>query len=118
MGLKETFQTLADQLFQVFSDFVKTVDYSQFVSGAYDPATGKSGNYGSASSVEIVLTSYRADQIDGTVIQASDKIVLMRNPAFTPSTSDKFVQDDDTWNVIHADDGGSDGILWTLQARR
>ncbi|PCI54160.1 MAG: hypothetical protein COB36_10740 [Alphaproteobacteria bacterium] len=118
MGLKETFQSTADQLFDVFSDFIKTVDYSQFVTGAYDPSTGKSGDYGSAVNAEIILTSYRADQIDGTVIQVDDKVALMRNPTFTPSTSDKFVQNSETWNVVHADDGGSDGILWTLQARR
>ena len=118
MGIKTTFQTTADKMFVIFADFVKSVSYQQFTDGTYNPTTGSSGSYAAATTIDVVFTSYRVEQIDGTVIQVNDKLALAKNLTFTPKATDKFTQDSVIWNVVSADDGGTDGILWNIQVRR
>lgn len=70
----------------------------------------------------VVVTSYRADEIDGSLITARDKKILMAaDVAVEPSTSDALVIDGRVFQIVSVDPlqpaPGGVTIMFTVQAR-
>ena len=68
--------------------------------------------------VTIVYDAYKAHEIDGTQIRATDIKVLMAAGTVTPQTSDKLRADQDySIQRVAGDQPGGTPVMWKLQCR-
>jgi hypothetical protein len=70
----------------------------------------------------VVVTSYRAEEVDGTLVQRRDRKVLMAaDVAVEPSTSDALVIDGRVFQIVSVDPlqpaPGGVTVMYTVQAR-
>lgn len=83
----------------------------------YDPQPGPPDE----SPVIIVETEFKFKDMDGTLIQVTDKMFLMSTSAgVEPENPDTFYDDDETFQVIQAKrlKPGPLNMLWKVHARR
>lgn len=78
---------------------------------AFDPTVTNSD-----ASITGVMTGYRANQIDGTLIQAGDKLLLTHSAV---TVQDKIVDDGKEYSVITVDTvkPGGTTLLYKVQVR-
>ncbi len=110
-----------DTAFAQIGDIAKSVTFTSVATGTYNPTTGARGGTSTAYTIQkAVVAGYRANQIDGTNIQANDQKVIFRANEITGVT----VRTDDTitigstvWKIVRARKDPTDS-LWIAQVRQ
>jgi len=89
---------------------------------AFDPATGESTPRTIDSEAFGLFTEFAERQVDGSVIQAGDKLLLIAAEGLkvAPKPGYKAIDGADAWNVEHVStvQPGPTAILYKLRIRR
>ena len=112
-GLAKTAQKL-------IADKGRTVTLRQVTGGsAYNPLTDTMTNATTDTAVKAVFTSFKQDEIDGTLIMRGDKKVLLA-AGIEPKGNDVIVDGATQYRVIEimTVQPGDTTILYTLQVRK
>lgn len=91
-------------------------------SGTYTPGTGFTEGTDTEQTVYAVFTSYRASEIDGTIIRRDDKVCLIAASGASSeiTTKNRIKEGSDTWEIVSIDlvKPGDVAILYKAQVRR
>lgn len=115
MGMRDDFVSLRNEMFDTFSEFVKTITIRK--RGEYDPMIGETLD-DTTTDYSAIVSNYEAWQIDGTRVQANDKRLLVKS--LTPSDIDAghhVELDSQQLVIVSVIDSGTDGIITELQVR-
>lgn len=115
---KSEFVTVADDLFEEFSDFIQQCVFS--LPGSVDQVAGQT-NPALNETVGCIREDYQASQVDGSQIQRGDFKLLAKVSGFdaiAPRTDGLTVTVDSIiCQVITAQRDAADAV-WTLQVRK
>lgn len=112
------YSTLKDIAESQINDKGKTVTHVSVTSGTFNPATGEITDRSQTSaSVKAVVTDFRDFQIDGSIIQRGDKMLLV---SVEPSLVDKYTIDAVDYQVVNVKSisPGDADIVYKVQVRR
>lgn len=84
----------------VLDKYGESVTFSREVSTGFDPVTGQDTTTTTTFSGNAHPKPYKANEIDGTVIQAKDVRLLMENMGTEPQVSDTFSHRSKTYRVM------------------
>lgn len=80
------------------------------------------GNYGAPEEIELpaLVTSYPQRLIDGTLIQAFDRKVMIAAQGTKPTTADTLLIGEETFRIINVSETAPSGVslFYECQARR
>ena len=89
---------------------------------AFDPATGESAPITTDSEAFGLFTEFEERQIDGSVVQAGDKLLLIAAEGLKvmPTPGYKVIDGADAWNVEHVStvQPGPTPVLYKLRIRQ
>lgn len=104
------------------ADKGRNISYISVNGGTYDPSTDAiSGDSETTSTIKALFLDFKTNQVDGTIIQADDKLVLIDGAAsITPKIDDKITDGYDTYKIVGVKTVKPGGtiLLYKLQARR
>lgn len=108
----------ADDVAFLLEDEGSSLTLARQVAGTYDPATGQmSATTPTTHTVLGVFIEYRADNVDGTVIRAGDRLLLVSaiGSNVTPAVGDRV----DGLEILAVRSFAPNGtaIAWACQAR-
>lgn len=112
------YSTLRDIAEAQINDKGKTVTHVSVTSGTFNPATGAiTGSTQTSASVKAVVTDFRDFQIDGSIIQRGDKMLLV---SAKPALVDKYTIDAIDYQVVNVRSisPGDTDIVYKVQVRR
>ena len=94
----------------------------RLVEAAFDPASGESAPVTTDSEAFGLFSEFEERQIDGSVVRAGDKLLLIAAEGLNavPTPDYKVVDGADVWNVAHvsAVQPGPTAVLYKLRIRR
>jgi len=87
---------------KIADDLAPLITYQYIPTTTYDPATGSLVETATNYSVKAVLTSFRMDEKDSTVVIATDMkcLIAAADLPITPTINDRIVAKGKTWNVM------------------
>jgi hypothetical protein len=115
VALEDTAETLIAK-FGRAATLLKHTGVSANPAAPWDGAASE----GVSTAIKAVFVNFKADQIDGTVIQAGDVSILVAAKATADiGTDDTIIDGDRRWRIIAASlvKPGAVSYLWKLQAR-
>lgn len=112
-------QAKADAAAGLISRFGQPATLRRAGAPVYDPATGEATATEQTADAWAVTLAYDARRIDGTLIQAGDREVLLSVPAFAPEPGDVIACGVDLLRVVRSDALAPAGVplLYTVQGR-
>ena len=94
----------------------------RLVDAAFDPATGESAPKTTDTQAFGLFTEFDQRQIDGSAIQAGDKLLLIAAEGLSavPTPNYKVIDGAEVWNVVHVSTvrPGQTMVLYKLRIRR
>jgi hypothetical protein len=116
MSLKTRMEAVASRLIGAFG-FDTVIRRGTF--GSVDPVTGESTQYSTELPVKAVATQLKAELIDGTLIQAGDRMYFL-TAAVEPSNGDSLKVGGKYWQIVNwspkqVQDGS---VAYEIQVRR
>ncbi len=118
-----TFQQDVVGLFNEIADEFGTGSYTVTIErpaaqpeNPWDDPAGSPTSY----TIRALIEEYRQDQIDGTLIRAGDRRVLLDPTVIEPTTADRVVIDGDEYAIVRVQAEAPAGVplLYMLQIRR
>jgi hypothetical protein len=86
----------------------------------YDPATGTvTSPAAEVYPVEVLVSQYRADEIDGVRVLSTDRRLCIRQETLpvTPGLRDRVELDSATWWLLVRQEQDAAGLVWIWQGR-
>ena len=119
MSLKDTIKAAAKTAFAAVGDIKTSTTYQSASSGAYDPTLGKRTITTESTTLDAIITDYRAFEIDGDKIQIGDQLITILQESLTvmPSKADSIIANGSTWLVIGYTQDPA-GATWAIQTRQ
>lgn len=120
MGLKEIVQNAALSAFNSIGNLKETVTYKARTSSGYTPGSGPTGGTSSYTVTKAVFIDYKSNEIDGEVIRANDRrlLILASDLAVTPKTDDWVERTGGEIWVIKNIGIDPAQAVWDLQTRK
>lgn len=113
--------TAQTDILALLADLGESLTLISVTTGVYDPATSSVTETTTNHSITAAVVNYNANQIDGTLIQAGDRkvIVAASGLAVTPKQNDKVTGLGDTVRVISVRTFRESGstVAYVLQVR-
>lgn len=104
MSLDASIRAAVNSAFSSLTGITGAVSYASKSRGVYDPATGTtSGTTTTIAVPDAIVAGYSEQQIDGTVIQAGDRRVMIRADrltAVTPTPDDNITFGGKAWEIV------------------
>lgn len=127
--MTEFYDDMASTAAEMIGEFGQAVTLTRSVPGAYNPTTGTNGAATvTTQSCLAVEEAYKAREIDGTLIKAGDKKLILSPQtaagatvtAPTEGDTVTFAGDADPWTIKSVEplSPGGTALLYTLQLRR
>ena len=114
-------ERLAETTFRQIKDKGRAITL-RLTESNFKPATGATTSKNTDTPTVGVFSDFEERQIDGSVIKAGDKQVLVaaRGLPVVPTTAYKVIDGSEVWNVEHVDtlQPGPSPILYKLRLRR
>lgn len=119
MGLSQQIQSAIATGFAALGDVKQAITYTTSVEGVYDPSAGNSDAVETDYPLDVVIAEYDAHQIDGTLVRANDRQIIVDaiSVTFTPKPGDKITNDTNEYHVVNASQDPAKAS-WTMQVRR
>lgn len=122
MSLESKVKNSVDRAFVALDDLKGPMTITSIATDSYDPYTGALVQTPTEHEVEAVFDIYETARVDGTVIQASDRLVLVKPiDAFKPKIGDTITDPEGIiYNIMDFTDvrAYDTSFLWELQARK
>lgn len=122
MSLENRLTQSVDRAFNALEDLAGDMVITSIVTNDYDPNTGVVDQTETPYVVTAVFDKYETDRIDGTIIQAEDRLVLIKPiDAFKPKIGDTIEDPEGIiYNILNFIDvrAYDKSFLWELQARK
>jgi hypothetical protein len=119
--MSATFYTsMAATASRLLKKFGMTITIKRTTGGSISPVTGAVVAGSTASyTPQGLVQRYRDDQVDGTRILSSDRLVIVDNTV-EPLTTDKITLSSQDWSIIDVKESkpSTIGIVYFIQARR
>jgi len=118
MSLNNLIQSAVRTGFAAAGDLVKTATYSRVTGEVYNTTTLQNTKTTATASVEVIVTSYSAREVDNVTILPNDvKITLnAADITFVPSPGDSITVEGITYEVVTRQRGAS-AYVYQLQGR-
>lgn len=114
------YEGMAKTATNLITKFGKAVTFKRETGGTYDPVTGAT----TPPVVELfyppgIWQTINAENIDGTLIQAGDRMVVI-DASFAPEMTDKVLINSTYWNIVNISDKNPAGIplAYNIQVRK
>jgi hypothetical protein len=120
MGLKSTFQSAADTIFSALDDIPYTATYKGSPTiDFYDTDTGDRILVSTQTSLQIILGTFRRNELENNDIRISDRKGWIKQSAIshTPAIGDTILIGSDTWRVEDFWGDPADAT-WKFQLRK
>lgn len=121
MGLRNTFQSLAQTIIKSFGDVPIECEYKELTANSYSASTGAhTVTYTTYSSVPIIFNAFKLEEIDGVAVQPEDQTAYMAAKdadGVTPEPDDIIEKEGIEWKVVSARTDPA-SALWILHIRR
>ena len=118
MSLTKTINDAVTQAMDALGDIKKAAVYTIVTKGTYDPLTDSQSDATVDVGLEVVHTSYKDTEIDGSKVQRKDSKILFQQGLLTttPSNKDYVTIGGTKWEVVDwmADPAG---VIWIVQLR-
>lgn len=122
MGLESILEQSVTKAFNALDDLVGEFTITSVANDSYDANTGVVTQTSTPYIVEGAFSVYETDRVDGTIIQAEDRLVLVKPiETFTPKIGDSITGPDGVvYEVMDVEDVKTydKSFLWELQARK
>jgi hypothetical protein len=114
------YTSLAATASKLLTKFGMAINIKRTTGGSISPVTGATiAGTTNVYSPNGLVQRYRDDQIDGTRILSSDRLVIVDN-TIEPLTTDKITLSAQDWSIIDVKESkpSTIGIVYFIQARR
>jgi hypothetical protein len=122
MSLKNRLLQSVDRAFNALDDLVGDMTITSISNDSYDPNTGVVSQTSTPYVVTAVFDTYETDRVDGTIIQAEDRLILVKPVnTFIPKIGDTIEGPSGiVYNIMDFNDvrAYDQSFLWELQARK
>jgi len=122
VSLENRLTQSVDRAFNALEDLAGDMIITSVVTDGYTPSTGVVDQTETPYTVTAVFDTYETDRVDGTIIQAEDRLVLVKPvDTFKPKIGDTIEDPDGiVYNVMNFTDvrAYDKSFLWELQARK
>lgn len=122
MSLEKRLERAVDKAFRALDDLAGPMVINSVSSSKYTPSTGSLAKSEQNIVVEAVFDTYDSDRIDGTVIQAEDRLVLVKPvDTYTPKIGDTITGPDGImYDIMDFESVKTFNkpFLWELQVRK
>lgn len=122
MSLQNRLTQSVNRAFIALDDLAGDMTITSVSNDSYDPHTGVLTQTSTPYTVEAIFDTYESDRVDGTVIQAEDRLVLVKPiDTFKPKIGDTVTDPEGIiYNILDVADvrAYDKSFLWELQARK
>ena len=122
MSLQNRLTQSVNRAFIALDDLAGDMTITSVSNDSYDPHTGVLTQISTPYIVEAIFDTYESDRVDGTVIQAEDRLVLVKPiDTFKPKIGDTVTDPEGIiYNILDVADvrAYDKSFLWELQARK
>ena len=122
MSLQNRLTQSVNRAFIALDDLAGDMTITSVSNDSYDPHTGVLTQTSTPYIVEAIFDTYESDRVDGTVIQAEDRLVLVKPiDTFKPKIGDTVTDPEGIiYNILDVADvrAYDKSFLWELQARK
>lgn len=112
--------SLLSHVTNLINDKGKTLTLRKVTEGTYNPATGSVSNTTADTSTYGMMLNFKDQDYDGTIIQRSDRKVVLRVDGVVPEIQDQIIEGGDTYRVLNVrtiEEAGTD-IVYILHVRK
>ena len=113
-----TYDRAAATALKLLTKYGRSVTVTSVTPGTYDPAAGSITNTTATSTAKGLVTEHKATDIDGTLIKAGDKKLLLDSSAVI-SIDDSVTVGSDVYSVVGVSELNPAGtrVMWTCNIR-